>query len=332
MDVDAYVATHRDSWHRLEQLLRRNRLTGAESDELVTLYTRTSTHLSVIRSNSPDPALVESLSRLVSRARSAVTGVHSPAYRDVARFFSADLPAAMYRAWPWWVGSAALFLLVAVGSGFWVAGNVEVQSALAPPEAIRDLVERDFENYYSEHPAQSFAFQVWINNAWVAALSIAVGVLILPVIYIILINALNGGIAGGFMAANGKADVFFGLVLPHGLLELTAVFVAAGAGLRVGWAWVDPGRRSRLAALGEEARAAIAIAVGLFVVLCISGLIEGFVTPSPLPTWARIAIGVIAEVLFLVYVFVLGRRAYLRGVTGDLQRGDGAADVAPSVG
>ena len=41
-------------------------------------------------------------------------------------------------------------------------------------------------------------------------------------------------------------------------------------------------------------------------------------TPSPLPTWARIAIGILAEATFLAYVFVLGRRAVARGHTGDL--------------
>lgn len=332
MDVDAYVAAHRGSWRRLEDLLRRNRLTGAEADELVSLYTRTATQLSVVRSNSPDPALVEQLSRLVSRARSKVTGVHSPAYRDFGRFFTRTFPSAVYRTWPWWVGAAALFLLIAGGSGYWVAGNVDVQSALAPPEEIRQLVEQDFENYYREHPSQSFAAQVSSNNAWVAALTIALGVLILPVLYIIFTNALNVGMIGGLMAANDKLDIFFGLILPHGLLELTAIFVAAGAGLRLGWAWVDPGRRTRVAALGEEGRAMITIAMGLVVVLLISGLIEGFVTPSGLPTWARITIGAIAEVLFLVYVFVVGRRAYRQGATGDLERGEGLADFAPVSG
>ena len=74
MDIDAYVAAHRGEWQRLEQLLHRSgglrsRRTGAEVDELVTLYQRVATHLSVVRSASPDPALVGRLSSLVARAR-----------------------------------------------------------------------------------------------------------------------------------------------------------------------------------------------------------------------------------------------------------------------
>jgi hypothetical protein len=60
------------------------------------------------------------------------------------------------------------------------------------------------------------------------------------------------------------------------------------------------------------------VALGLVGVLAVSGCIEAFVTPSGLPTWARITVGVLAEATFFAYVFVLGRRAALRGHTGDI--------------
>ncbi|MEZ5097400.1 MAG: hypothetical protein R2731_15670 [Nocardioides sp.] len=60
------------------------------------------------------------------------------------------------------------------------------------------------------------------------------------------------------------------------------------------------------------------MAIGLVAVLFVSGLIEAFVTPSPLPTFARVGIGILAEATFLTYVFTLGRTAYLRGETGDI--------------
>ncbi len=89
----------------------------------------------------------------------------------------------------------------------------------------------------------------------------------------------------------GRADVFYGLILPHGLLELTVIFVAGGVGLRLGWSWIATGPRTRAQALATEGRAVGAVALGLAVWLLISGLVEGFVTPSTLPAWARITIG-----------------------------------------
>ena len=160
---------------------------------------------------------------------------------------------------------------------------------------------------------------------------LAFGALGLPVIYMLWQNISNLGLIGGLMADHGRLDLFFGMILPHGLLELTAVFVAAGAGLRMFWSWVEPGHRSRASNFAREARSTMTLALGLIVVLFVTGLIEGFVTPSGLPTWARIAVGVIAELLFFVYVWTLGRDAARRGVTGDLTGVDATAE-APSRG
>ena len=335
MDIDAYVAAHRRDWDRLEQLIRRRSgLTGAEVDELVELYQRVTTHLSVVRSSSPDPALVGRLSSLVARARSAVTGAHTPAWKELARFFAAGFPAAVYRSRRWWVPTAVLCCLIAAVVGWWVAVTPEVQATIAAPEEIRELTREggEFEAYYSSSPAASFAFRVWTNNAWVAALCLVTGSLLgIPVVLILLQNVVHLGASAGLMAAAGRLDVFFGLITPHGLLELTTVFVAAGAGLRLGWTVINPGPHTRAEALAREGRAAVGIALGLGAVLLVSGVIEAFVTPSGLPTWARIAIGVVAETLFLVYVFVLGRRAAQAGETGDVTDAD-RGDLLPTAG
>jgi uncharacterized membrane protein SpoIIM required for sporulation len=99
---------------------------------------------------------------------------------------------------------------------------------------------------------------------------------------------------------------FWGLVLPHGLLELTAVFIAGGAGLRLGWALVDPGDRPRTTALAAEGRRSVVIVIGLVAAFIVAGIIEGFVTGSPLPTWARVGIGVAVEAAFLGYLVLRG--------------------------
>ena len=323
VDLDAYVAVHRPEWQRLEVLLARagrpRRLSGGEVDEVVDLYQRVATHLSVVQSTGHDPQLVARLSTLVARARGTVAGGRAASLRDVARFLTRDFPAVCYRTRWWWGGAALGFLVVAVACGFWVAADPQVQSAIADPEQVRQLVEEDFEGYYSAAPAQDFAAQVFTNNAYVAAQAVLFGVLLgIPIPLILLTNAFNVGVSGGLMAANGRTGLFFGLILPHGLLELTAVFVACGLGLKLGWTVIDPGRRTRSAALAQEGRALVVGALGLALVLFVSGLIEGFVTPSGLPTWARLVIGAVAEAAFLAWVFGPGRRAHRAGVTGDI--------------
>ena len=329
MDTDAFVLAHRATWDRLEYLVkRRRRLTGDEVDELVDLYQRVSTHLSMVRSASADPVIVGRLSGLVARARSAVTGAHAPLWSEFTRFWTVSFPLVAYQTWRWWLSTAVVFFAVAGLIGVWVAGNPEVQSAIGTPTDIARLVNEDFASYYSENPAGSFALRVWINNSWVAAQCIAFAVVLgIPIPYVLFQNAANLGVTGGLMFNADKGDLFLGLLTPHGLLELTAVFLAAAAGMRLGWSVVSPGDRPRGQVLAEQGRAVVAVAVGLVGVLLVSGLIEALVTPSPLPTFARIAIGVAAEAAFLGYVVHFGRKGVRAGETGDV---DDAPDVVPT--
>ncbi|WP_019972740.1 stage II sporulation protein M [Mycobacterium sp. 141] len=328
MDVDAFVLAHRATWDRLEQLVkRRRRLTGAEVDELVDLYQRVSTHLSMVRSASSDSVLVGRLSGLVAQARSVVTGAHAPLWREFVRFWTVSFPVVAYRAWRWWLGTAVAFMLVVFGLAFWVGGNPEVYTAIGTPSDIDQLINHDFASYYSDNPAGSFALQVWVNNSWVAAQCIGFAILLgLPIPYLLFQNAANLGVIAGLMFAAGKSNLFLGLILPHGLLELTAVFLAGAVGMRLGWTVIAPGDRPRGQVLAEQGRAVVAVAVGLAAVLLVSGLVEAMVTPSPLPTAVRIGIGVAVEIAFLTYVIYFGRKAVRAGETGDI---DDAPDVVP---
>ncbi|MFH8370917.1 stage II sporulation protein M [Streptomyces sp. NPDC018031] len=325
MDLDVFVAAHRAEWERLDTLVRRRHLTGAEVDELVALYRRAGTHLSLIRTIAPDTHPAGALTSLVARARSAVTGARKASWRDAAAFFAAGFPAAVYRTRHWWIPTAVLSLTVAALIGWWIGTHAEVQASIAAPERLRDLTRPggEYETYYSSHPATSFAAQVWTNNAQAVALCLVLGAFLgLPVVAVLLANMFNLGIGIGLMGAAGRLDTFLGLVIPHGLLELTAVFIAAGTGLRLGWTVIDPGPRPRRTALAREGRAALGMAMGLAAVLLVAGLIEAFVTPSGLHTSARIAIGAVAELLFLLYVFRVGARAAERGEYGDVAAAD----------
>ena len=312
VDLVAYAAAHEAEWQRLDALVKRRR------------------HLSAVRSAGTDPILVAALSSRVARARAAVTGATTPGWSVISRFALVSFPAMAYRARWWWLGTAAGSLGLAVIIGWWVARSGAVQAAILPPAQVANLVNHQFRGYYSQYGASSFAAEVWTHNVWVAAESLIFGILLgLPTLWVLFSNAANVGASAGLLIAHGRGVLFFALILPHGMLELTAVFLAAATGLRLGWTVIDPGPRPRGRALAEEGRASITIALGLIVVFLVSGMIEAFVTPSPLPTWARILIGVIAEAVFLSYVIVAGRRAAAAGLTADMGE---APDVVPVAG
>ncbi|WP_454049377.1 stage II sporulation protein M [Cellulomonas sp. Marseille-Q8402] len=316
MDLDAFSAVRQTSWARLDELSRRRGLDGAEADEMVRLYQSVATDLSTVRSSAPDPDTVQQLSQLLARARARIAGTHEPAWRDVRRFVVVSLPAALYRIRWWTVGVMVAFLAIGTVAGWYVATDADALAAMGTPTERQAYVDEAFASYYD--PGAGFAAVVWTNNAWVAALCVGLGISGVGPLYVLANNAVNVGATGGMMAAHGSLDVFFQLIAPHGLLELTAIFVAGAAGLRLFWTWVDPQGRPRSRALAEEGRALITVAIGLVGALALSGLVEGFVTGSDLLWWLKIVIGALALAAFWTYTIVLGRRAVAEGETGDL--------------
>ena len=152
----------------------------------------------------------------------------------------------------------------------YVAANPEIAVHVHERRRDQQLVSNDFVGYYSEFQAQNFAAAVWTNNALLTAQCLASGVLIVPVLYLLGANLFSIGLTGGVMIGAGAGDVFFTYIAPHGFLELTSVFVGAGVGLRIGWAWIAPGpHRTRGQALAERARSGMLVALGLVLVLLV---------------------------------------------------------------
>ncbi|HEY4152026.1 MAG TPA: stage II sporulation protein M, partial [Pseudolysinimonas sp.] len=157
---------------------------------------------------------------------------------------------------------------------------------------------------------------------FISALAVVSGISGIGPAYFLVGNAVNIGVDAGVMAEFGHLPDFFLYIAPHGQLELYSVFTAMAAGLFIFWAWVAPGARTRRQAIAEEGRAFFAIVFGLVLSLLCSGIIEGTVTRQPWPWPIKIGIGTVALVAFLVYQWVVGRRADRLGQTGDLSEAE----------
>ena len=328
MDIDRFLAANQPVWDRLDALCRRadrgmGRLDASELDELVRLYQRASAHLSYVRTYFGDPALTARLTALVARAGTLVYGTRPRSLRQLGRFFTETFPAAVWHS-RWFIAvSAALTFVPAIIVGVWLAHSPKALDAVAPGPLRQAYLGHDFSNYYSAQPSAQFAAQVTTNNIQVAFFAFAGGGLLGALtVFILVMNGANVGQAAGLFAAAGQQPHFYGLILPHGLLELTSVVIAGGAGLRLGWTIIDPGDRRRGVALTEEGRRAVTIVLGLVLTFIIAGSIEGFVTGSALPTAVRVGLGVVVETVFLTYVIVCGRAAQARGITGALGEGE----------
>jgi uncharacterized membrane protein SpoIIM required for sporulation len=324
VDIDRFIARNQSTWARLDGLCVQarqglRRLSPAELDELVQLYQRASAHLSYARVAYRDPALTGRLTTLVAEANAIVYGRRAKGGKAIARFFAVSFPAAVWDSRRFVAAAAALLLVPAFALAIWMAHSDRALDVAVPRNARDAYTNVAFEQYYSSEPAGAFSTHVLVNNIQVSIAAFALGALLcVPAALLLFVNGAQVGVIAGLFATVGGLGKFFGLILPHGLLELTSVCIAGGAGFRIGWAIIAPGDRTRANALAEEGRRSVVIILGLMAAFTTAGIIEGFVTPSHLPTVMRVGIGVVVEVAFLTYIYVQGRAAAAQGLTGVL--------------
>ena len=322
MDIDRYIQRNDPTWRRLEQLAAagsRNvrSLSDDQIAELVGLYQRVSADLSHARGQYRDPELNARLSRILGEARVVIYRRRGSAARTVRRFFTETFPVAVWHSRRYVLVSFLALMVPAFAMGLWLANSPAVLDAAVPPELQEVIAQEEFASYYSSDAAENFASRVTFNNIQVAFLAFALGVIpLLGPVGVLVLNGVNIGVMAAVMHQEGEAAQFWGLILPHGLLEISSIVVAGAAGLRLSWALVAPGDRTRARAFREEGMRAVVIVMGLALCFVVAGFIEGFVTPSSLPTSMRIAVGVAALAVFVVYIVLLGTRAERLGLTG----------------
>ena len=321
MDIDRFIVRNSAMWMRLGDLAARahksrsKALAPQEVDELVALYQRTAAQLSFSRTYYDDPGLTSRLTLLVATANAAIYGQRRPGTASLRRFLSETFPAAVYTSRRFIAAAAALLFVPMFALTIWLTHSDRVlDTQLSKTE--QQLYEQKERDYYSNQPAQQFSTEVIVNNIQVSFIAFALGVTLVGTAAILLYNGASVAPLAALFFRDGFGGEFLGLVLPHGLLELTSVTIAGAAGMQLGWAWLFPGDRPRATAIAEEGRRAIVIVLGLMLCFVVAGMIEGFITGSDLPTAARIAIGVVVELLFVMWVVGRGRVAADAGLSG----------------
>jgi uncharacterized membrane protein SpoIIM required for sporulation len=159
----------------------------------------------------------------------------------------------------------------------------------------------------------ALAGQILTNNIQVSFLAFAAGIAagVGTAIVLIYNGVIIGGVAGLATAA-GNPGPFVELVAPHGVLELSVITVAGMAGMTIGWALVDPGRRPRGVAVVAAARRGGEIVLGTAPWFVIAGLVEGFVTPTGLGTVPAVAFGTTLGAVYWGLVIWRGRPDQMR--------------------
>ncbi|HEY5274045.1 MAG TPA: stage II sporulation protein M [Acidimicrobiales bacterium] len=287
-------------WAELDSLVsatrsRRNRGGSANLLRIATLYRSASADLVALRQRWPRDPRVEELTQIVTQAHTIVYGETEPAIkRGVVSFFT-------HRFWqlvrdrPRTLMLAVLLVLIPALLGALWAWVDPGQASLFAPGAIQAVTLHRAHGANLGIPTaqqSAFASTIFTHNILVALLAFAGGLTGgLLTAYLLITNGLLLGVFAGLAIGAGTESVFVQLVIPHGLLEMSCIAVSGTAGFRLARALIDPGPRTRAAAVSSEATAALELVAGVAVCLVVAGSVEGFVTPSGLGLGLDLLIG-----------------------------------------
>ena len=316
------VRSQRGVWDRCRALVEKagsrrglRGLSEAEVQEFTTLYREVTADLARAHTYGGSLRLCFHLERLAAEA-------HNLFYRSRrARFSIIDwirrgFPVA-YRRHAVLVAIASLLLFAPAAVTYMgVRADPELARSLLPPEMLTRAEEagarmRAGEQYIDVPPVQMslFSSSVMTNNLQVAFLAAAGGVLAgLGSVFILVFNGVHLGSAFALYDAHGAGALLWTFVLPHGVMEMTAIVLAGGAGLLLGRAVLTPGRRTRARALLENGREALSLVAGAGVLLVLAGLVEGYVSPAQVPAPLKLGFASTVALLLTAYLAGAGRR------------------------
>ena len=314
MTLERFLAEREAAWQELDALARAarrrpERLGPERVRRLGALYRAAAADLALARRRFPGDPVVARLEGLVGRARHLVYDTRARRgsivgflTRDYWRLV-AERPVAL-------AVSAVLLFAPATLSASWALRDPAAATGLVPGQ-FRDVVEEE-RPWRDLEPGEQAAFSsfVFTNNIRVSLVAFAGGIAVGLVTALVLVfNGVLLGAVGGLMVEAGNARGFVELVTAHGVLELTCVVVAGAAGLRLGWAIVEPGRLPRRVSLLREARRTVAIVIGTAPWLVLAGVVESLRAEwAQLGLWAVLGVGFGLGALYWALVVARGRR------------------------
>ncbi len=254
--------------------------------------------LALARDRGFSTSLVDRLNRLALEGHQRLYGARA-ARGSLVEFFAQQLPAALRR-------EARLLALASLL--FYGSAALALALDLWKPDLIYHLMSAErvaeFESMYDPGTTYygtprdtasdfgAFAFYA-SNNIGVALRTFAWGVFFgIGSLGLLVFNGVYLGVVAAHITQLGFARPFYSFVIGHSACELTALVLAAMAGMKLGWALVAPGPRRRARALREAAAACVPILYGAVALLAIAAVIEGFWSSNhALPAALKLAVG-----------------------------------------
>jgi len=315
---DRFIDDRKRAWQRLEDLLglldrsSLRRLHREEVRELGRIYRRAASDLAIARAESRDPRLVNYLNSLVIRAHGRIYRADSSEGRHRVRdFFARDFPRAFRRAWRYVAVAFAAYALFAVLAFVGTTRDAEFSELAGVQPHVREhILERKPRWWRGAHDAsQLAASEIATHNIRVTFNAFALGATFgVGTLYYLAVNGLSHASVLALTYRAGYGHELLTFMAAHGVVELSCIFIAGGAGMLFGTALIFTGDRPRFDNLRLRGREAAQLITGCVPLLAAAGIIEGFISPSPdIAPAVKYAVAALTGLALYAYLLFAGR-------------------------
>lgn len=313
----SWLKKRRETWLRLQVLLDRTSKNGlkslsrAELRELCLLYRQSAADLSTLRQDESGATYEKFLHQLLRRAHNVVYSSEKPPRGAILQFITRGFPEAFLRNSNLIAAGFVLFLAAALLGSVLTLYDPDFALNIIGPQMMHSIEKQEMwtQSILSIKPEASSG--IMTNNIAVSITTFAGGILAgIGTVWMMFFNGLLIGVIGTTCWAHSMSLKLWSFVAPHGVLELPAIFIAGGAGLRIAQGMLFPKYLPRRDSIVLAGRDAISLLLGTIPLLVVAGVIESFVSPSPMKVPLKFAIAAALFVLLLTYLFSpLARRS-----------------------
>ena len=316
MPIDRFITQRKNAWQRLEDLLKLldtaslKRLRREEVRELGRIYRRTASDLAIARAESRDPRLVNYLNSLVIRAHGRIYRAESSGWKRILLFFTQELPQTFRRTWRYTLLSFSVFAIFAVFGFIGTRNDPEFSELVGVDPTFREMNIETKTRWWEtlNNQNQVGASAIITNNIQVTIYTFAFGALCgLGTLFYLAFNGANIASVLALTYRAGFGNDLMTFMVGHGVIELSCIFISGGAGLLIGSAMIMPGNMTRADALKTRGMEAVRLMMGVAVLLCVAGIIEGFISPAPINPRIKYTIAALTGVTLYSYLLLVGR-------------------------
>lgn len=306
MKEEQFIKMNSDTWNELEALSTLINKKGIKnlSSNLVKRFLQTfrqsSHHLAYARTHYPKSSAVSYLNSLISRCHSHVYAVKKASPSSLLRYITFDFPMLL-KEYRWFIiSSFACFVFGFIVSIVLTRINVDNASMFLPESLIAAAKSGPSEGTQWNYPLMSS--YIMVNNISVSLKAFVMGITLgIGTVYLLFFNGALLGALTALIYNYGNPMNYWSLILPHGIIELTAIFISGAAGLIIAKSILLPGEYSRKHSLIKASKKSTSLLIGVILLLIIAGIIEGFYTPLNISAVSKLFFAAISAIILTLY-------------------------------